>query len=222
MVGLGQTSGASCHFNSSSIRCPLPHTRVIFWSPPQSLEICDVAPRMRYSACPHKSRCSTEFSWAGPMFWECAFLCFRNSELSRTNVIQLFETSNSNAPLHGNLQNWVIPLLLFHFSHPNPRPFPPHCILRMLDISEFVFAERGKRTNVQFRMCQCCPNPKPFFIFRLWANIENAAKNICLSFPRIAPFDMFSLLRSSTTKKVAFPLPQSFIVVAVVIRSEEH
>ena len=203
---------------------------------------------MRYSAFPHKSRC-TVFSSDAPNVHSCfpverlrlnlaikkrAFSKNRDKPYSRTNVPhpQFFETFNPNAPVrrprprawqsaelgHRCRLSLSLSFLLFHFSHPNPLLPPPHCILRrMLDISEFVFAERGKGDKCSISHVSEPSKSQAFSLsFFFGPTCKTRPKHV--SFPTSRQAPSLSTCFPSYDKKGTSLLPQSFIVVAVVGR----
>ena len=129
--------------------------------------------RMRYSAAfSHKSRCTEPSTASCPPLYQRAFL-FSCLEASHWGILQELSTSvafpQQCIPLHSTYKPLSGPPPvhawqsgeLGHRCHPSP-PFslfrtlipypssplpPPHCIHGMLDISELVFAFRGRERS---------------------------------------------------------------------------
>ena len=116
----------------------------------------------------------------------------------------------------------------FTFSHSNPLPSLP--LLFLLSIAFTACSiyrswclpfEGGREatdgTNVQFRMCQCGPNPKPFFIFRLWR--KPRPQTDVLSHARSASLPHFRPVFASATNKERVTSPSTSFAAKFHLRA---
>ena len=83
-------------------------------------------------------------------------------------------------------------------------------------------ASEGEReatdgTNVQFRMCQCGPNPKPFFIFRLWRKTRPQTDVLSHAAPSSLPH--FRPVFASATNKERVTSPSTSFAAKFHLRA---
>ena len=109
-------------------------------------------------------------------------------------------------PVHGNLRNWgtdvvsLSPSSFFTF-----HTLIPFFLLRIAFSACSIYRNsclpsEEKGTNVQFRMCQSRPNPKPFLYLSSLAQLAKRGQNMC-PFPHRAKHLPFRHVFPLMTKK---------------------